>query len=121
MLAGGRIGAVALALLCASPALAQQTWWVLKRSNPVDPNSILDSCVDNYSKAPSPAALYEMAKTLGMSPEIADKGDEVDVTYLDQGSAMQNRYFRTQEGCQTAAQGNIDTNNAEKAKVDKYR
>jgi hypothetical protein len=110
---------VALALW-AVPALAQQKWWVLARSSPFSTDAVLDTCKTDGT-LPSPGALYENTKIMGQSPEIADKGEEVDVIYNYQGTMMQSRYFRTKEACQNSAQDNIDANSAEKAKLDKYR
>jgi hypothetical protein len=76
--------------LWAVPALAQQKWWRLARSSPSDPDSILDTCM-TAGKLTSPGAFYEVAKTLKQSPEIADKGDEVDVTYSYYGDMSKIR------------------------------
>ena len=56
-----------------------------------------------------------------MSPEIIDKGEKSTVTYVYLGNKMQNSFFRTQESCQKEAQDVINSDNAEKAKIDKYR
>jgi hypothetical protein len=108
--------------LWAVRALAQQKWWRLQRSNYVDPNSILDTCEGN-PRPSSPADWYEGANAAGDSAKIVDAGGgEVDVyTVRHGGGLFKTAYFRTQEACQKAAQANIDTANAEKAKVDKYR
>ena len=106
--------------LWAVPALAQQKWWMLSRSSTISLDAVLDTC-ETIGTLPSPGALFDDAKVLGESPEIADKGEEVDVIYNYRGTMMQNRYFRTKESCQNVAQANIDAINAEKAKMDKYR
>jgi hypothetical protein len=102
---------VALALW-AVPALAQQKWWVLSRSS----SDVPDTC-----ETGTPADSYEWAKALGTSPKISDKGDEVDVVFEHNGEKLQSRYFRTQEACQKIAQAYIDADEAEKARMDKYR
>ena len=83
-----------MAALWVSQAFAQQTWWALSRSAPIDPDFLLDTC-DPHGRLPSPGALYDNSKTLWQSPEIVDKGDEVDVIYNYHGSMIQSRYFRT--------------------------
>jgi hypothetical protein len=105
--------------LWAIPALAQQRWWVLARSVKIG-DALLDTC-KSTGEMQTPGDFSEPANTAGSAPQIIDKGDEVDVIYAYQGDLMQNRYFRTQESCQKAAQANIDAANAEKAKMDKYR
>jgi hypothetical protein len=89
------------------PALAQQKWWMLARSSHVSLDAVLDTC-ETTEGLPSPGALFDDAKVLGESPKIVDKGDEVDVIFNYHGTMMQNRYFRTQEACQKAAQEHID-------------
>ena len=102
--------------LWAIPALAQQTWWRLRRFD----YPKLDTC-EVPRLLPSPADFYEGARADGHAAEIVDLGDgEVDV-YVEDGGLRKFSYFRTRESCQKAAQANIDAANAEKAKLDKYR
>jgi hypothetical protein len=98
----------------AIPALAQQRWWRLHRYISAATCAVPDLL-------PSPADFYEGAKADGHAAEIVDLGNgEVDVYFEDDG-LRKFSYFRTQEACQKAAQASIDADNAEKAKLDKYR
>jgi hypothetical protein len=83
-------------------------------------SSILSTCTD-HPPVESPAKWYEGASANGWPSKIVEQGDEVNVYTTRDGDQSMVSYFRTQGACQKSAQEHIDADNAEKAKVDKYR
>jgi hypothetical protein len=75
-------------------------WWVLARGSDF---KTYDQCVigDNLS---SPTQVCDAGKSWGWSPDVADRGDEFDVTFVSQGLSF--RWFRTEAACEAAARAN---------------
>jgi TPR repeat protein len=99
-------------------------WVMLKRG---DDLKTFDRC--EGSDQPPPADVYEGIKKLGMTAEISDKGDEVDVLWCKEatllcgvlGEEKEARFFRTSAACQVAAKTNRDAAAAAAAGAEKRK
>lgn len=106
------------AALGASPAFADQTWWVQDWLTP--PYGCRQPKGDYWD---SPATVYEDVKTSWSNPwplpqpTIADKGDEVDVTWFD-GEDQRVTFYRTEDACLKAVQTVKDDEAVKKAAAD---
>jgi hypothetical protein len=105
----------ALTALSSAPANAADWYWG-------------DDCTSDSS----PAKSYEVFKTNGFSPWIEDQGDEVavklrvrdgDVRFAASmgGKVVENRFYRTKEACEKAANLKKAQEQAEHDKLNKYR
>lgn len=113
------IGTTALAVLLASPALADQ-WWHIQGDFGAHPDFCASSAED------TPAALYKRLKDDFNSPNIIDKGDVVWVTSKSEdGVEADFDYYRTKDACEKVVEIKNRKDEAatakEKQMLDKYR
>jgi hypothetical protein len=109
-----RTAAAVAALLTATNAWADGSWWHPTRSGDVD---LPDICANDES----PAKRYEDLKWAGHSPEILDDGGKVSVSYLWNGDWHLVLFYRKREDCEAYVAGNRQKMDAEKHGLDPYR
>ncbi len=113
------IETTALAVLLASPALADQ-WWHIQGDFGAHPYFCASSADE------TPAALYQRLKDDFDSPNIIDKGDVVWVTSKSEdGVEWDFDYYRTKDACEQVVEIKNRKDEAATAKeqqmLDKYR